>query len=165
VKRSEKDKPRAECAYTHSLNNLIDQPDARHDLLHVFTSHETVEIFLGVVGERFGTSLTLLDGAFATNANLRTTVTLHLLERVATRTDQESEEVDLGELLHRDVDLLLRPERALLLVVLDRRPEVWVVLHGPVDEAHTLILELLPVAHLARVGTTTMCIVCRWRGL
>jgi hypothetical protein len=118
-----------------------------------------MEFFLGIIGEGFGPCLALLDGALSANTNLRPGLTLHLFERVTTRANQKTEEIDLRELLDRDIDLFLRTLRAFLLVVLDGRAKVGVVLHGLVDELDALVLQLLAVANLTGVRTTTMPIV------
>lgn len=52
---------------------------------------ETVQVFFlvaGVSGVR--TTLSFLDGAFATDSNLGTRLVLHLLQRVATGADEQS---------------------------------------------------------------------------
>jgi hypothetical protein len=144
---------------TYRLDDLVDQVDTGPDLLHIFASDKTMEFFLGIVGEGFGPCLALLDGALSADTDLRPGFTLHLFERVTTRANQKTEEIDLRELLDRDVDLFLRPLRAFLLVVFDRRAEVGVVLHSLVDELDALVLQLLTVANLTGVRTTTMPIV------
>ena len=60
--------------------------------------------------------LAFLDTTLAANANLRTAIPLHLLQTVAAGADEQTEEIDLRKLFDRDVDLLRRTLRTLLLV-------------------------------------------------
>jgi len=92
-----------------------------------------MEIFLGVLGVLIRPGLPLFDAALPSDANLGAAISLHLLQTVTARTDEQTEEVDLGELLDGDVDLLRWAVRTFLLLVLDGRSEVGVVLHGAVD--------------------------------
>ena len=121
-----------------------------------------MQVFLRVVCEAVRPAFAFLDTTFTANTNLGTTLTFHLLQAVTARANEQAEEVDLGELFDRDINLLLRTAGALLLVVFDGRAEVRVGLERLIDEADALILELLAVANLTSVGTATMRII-RWR--
>ena len=155
---------RAKKNTTHRFNNFVDQLNACSDFVVRVSSNETMKIFLGILGVLFWSGLALLDTALATNADLRSTIALHLLQTVATWTDEETEKVYLGELLNRDIDLLGGALRSLHLVVFDWGTEVGVVLHGTVDETDTLVFEFLTVSDLARVGTATVGVIRGRRG-
>lgn len=148
---------------THRFDDFVDQPDTKSDLFLRVSSNETVEIFFSILGVLFRSGLALLNATLPPNADLRATVSLHLLQTVPTRADQQSEEIDLGKLLHRNVDLLGGALRSLHLMVLDWRTEIGVVLHGAVDQPDTFLLQLLAVTDLASVSTTTMSIIRRGR--
>lgn len=122
-----------------------------------------MQILLGVVTQVLRSSLPLLDTSLPSNRDLRSTLPLHLLLRVSTRSEEESEEVDLWELLDGDVDLVLRFGVPLLSVVLVWRSEGWVELEGPVDELDSFVLELATVSDLSSVGSSTVSIVGRGR--
>ena len=122
-----------------------------------------MKIFLGIFGVLFWSSFSFLNATLATNADLGSALPLHLLQAVTTGTDEETEEIDLRELLDRDINLFRRTLRPLHLVVFNRGTEVRVVFHGTVDESDALFFKLLAIADLASVGTTTVGIV-RWRG-
>ena len=149
---------------TYRLNDLVDQSDASSDFLLRVSSYKTVKIFLGIFGVLFWSSFSFLNATLATNADLGSALPLHLLQAVTTGTDKETEEIDLRELLDRDVNLFRRTLRPLHLVVFDRGTEVRVVFHGTVDESDALFFELLAIADLASVSTTTMSIIRRGRG-
>ena len=92
-----------------------------------------MEIFLGVLGVLIRPGLPLFDATLPSNTNLSATVSLHLLQTVTARTDEQAEEVNLRELLDGNVDLLRRAVRTFLLLVFDGGSEVRVVLHSTVD--------------------------------
>ena len=92
-----------------------------------------MEIFLRVLGVLIRPGLPLLDATLSSDANLGATVSLHLLQTVTARTNEQTEEIDLWEFLDRDVDLLRRTVGAFLLLVFDGGSEVGIVLHGTVD--------------------------------
>lgn len=59
------------------------------DLVFGVGHDEAMQVFLLVAGvSSVRSTLTLLDGAFAANRNLGARLGFHLLERVATRTNQ-----------------------------------------------------------------------------
>ena len=92
-----------------------------------------MEIFLGVLGVLIRPGLPLFNATLPSDTNLGAAVSLHLLQTVTARTDEQAEEVDLRELLDGNVDLLRRAVRTLLLLVFDGGSEVRVVLHSTVD--------------------------------
>jgi len=91
---------------THGFDNPVDQPHAGNNLFLSVSCNKTMEIFLGILGVLIRPGLPLLDAALPSDANLGAAVSLHLLQTVTARTDKQAEEVDLGELLNGDVDLL-----------------------------------------------------------
>lgn len=123
-----------------------------------------MKIFLGILSVLFWSGLSFLNTPLASDTNLRTTVSLHLLKTVTAGTDKETKEVDLWELLDGNVHLLGGALGTLLLVIFDRRTEVGVVLHGTIDKADAFIFELLTVANLPGVSPSTMGIISRRRG-
>lgn len=145
-------------------DDMVDEIDAGLNFLLSVGRDEAVKVVIGVVGVGLGPALAILDGALATNRYLGARLSLHLFERVSTRTDEESEELDLRELLNGDVDLVLRPVVALLGVIFGRRAVIRVELHGLIDESDALVLEFAAVSDLARVGTSSMGVVSRRRG-
>ena len=118
-----------------------------------------MEIFFSILGVLLWSGFALLDTTLSSNADLGTALSLHFLQTVTTRTDEETEEVDLGKLLNGDVDLLRRTLRPLHLMILDGGPEVGVILHSTIHKPDALLLEFLPVANLAGVSTATVCII------
>ena len=119
--------------WTHSFNNPVDQPHAGNDLFLSVSCNKTMEILLGVLGVLIRPGLPLFDATLPSNTNLSATVSLHLLQTVTARTDEQAEEVNLRELLDGNVDLLRRAVRTFLLLVFDGGSEVRVVLHSTVD--------------------------------
>lgn len=148
---------------THRFDDPVDQPDTSLNFRHIFTRDQAVEVLFRIVSKCLRSGFPFFDASLATNTNFGTTFPFHFLQTVATRSNEETKEVNLRELFDWDVDLLLRTLRPLLLVVLHRRTEVGVILHGFVDELDALVLKLLPVTNLPSVGTTTMSIVRGWR--
>lgn len=75
--------------YTHGLDDVVDELLRFVDLLFSIGHDQTVKIFFLVAGvSGVGAAFALLDGAFTTDGNLRLRLSLHLLQRVATRTDK-----------------------------------------------------------------------------
>ena len=153
------------CGYTtYRLDNLVNEVDTRADLLVRVGDDKTMQVLLRIVRKRIRTGLPLFDTALPTNTNLRTTLPLHLLQTIPTWTNQQTNEVNLRELLDRDINFFRRTLRPLHLVVFDRGTEVRVVFHGTVDESDALFFELLAIADRASVSTTTMSIIRKGRG-
>ena len=148
---------------TYRLDNLVNHLHTCCNLLWRVSSYQTVEVFFGVLCVLLGSSFTLLDTALATNADLGAAVSLHLLQTVTARSNEQTEEVNLRELFDGNVDLLGRTLGALLLVILDRGTEVRIVLHCTVDKPDTLVFQLLAVADFTGVGTATVSIIGRGR--
>ena len=123
-----------------------------------------MKIFLGILSVLFWSGLPFFDTPFAPDANLGTAVPLHLLETVTTRTDKETKEVDLRELLDGNVHFLGGTLGSFLLMILNGRTEVRVVFHGTVDKANALIFQLLTITNFPRVCPSTMRIIGRGRG-
>ena len=92
-----------------------------------------MEILFRVFGVLIRPGLPFFNAALPSNTNLGTAVSLHLLQAVTARTDEQTEEVDLGELLDGDIDFLRRTVRTFLLLVFDGGSEVRIILHGTVD--------------------------------
>jgi hypothetical protein len=151
---------------TDRLDNRVDELDAVLNNLLRLAGDQAVKLVVLVLLAVTGTTLPLLNRTLSTNRDPRSRLTLHLLKRVTTRTNEQSEEVDLGELLDGDVDLVRGSTGRLTLrhEVLGRRTERRVELHLPVDEAHPLIFETLAVAHFAGVGAASVGVVGRRRG-
>lgn len=118
-----------------------------------------MKVLVSIIRRVLGTSLALLDATLASNADLGSTLALHLLERVASRSNEETEKVDLREFLDRNVDFVLRTGVALCGMVVSWRLEGRVELEGLVDEFESLFLELLAVSNFTRVCSATVSIV------
>jgi len=145
---------------THRFNDFVDHSNTGCYLVFRVSNDKTVEVFLGVVSELVGARLALLHATLASNADFSPAIALHFLQAVASRADEQTEEVDLRELFDRNVNLLRGTLGALLLVVFNGRPEVRVIFHCPVDETDALVLELFAVTDFSSVGSTTMRIIC-----
>ena len=118
---------------THGFDNPVDQPHAGNNLFLSVSCNKTMEIFLRVLGILIRPGLSLFNAALPSDANLGAAISLHLLQTVTARTDKQAEEVDLGELLDGDVDLLRWAVRTFLLLVFDGGSEVGIILHGAVN--------------------------------
>jgi hypothetical protein len=94
-----------------------------------------MQILVLVARKRLWTTLALLHTALSTDRNLGATLPFHLLERITSRSDEQTEKVNLGELFYGDIDLFLGAARAFLHQILWWGPEVGICLHGPFDEA------------------------------
>jgi hypothetical protein len=124
-----------------------------------------MEIFFGIVCVLIWASFSFLHASLATDADFCPTLTFHLLQTIATRSDEQAKEINLWELLNRDVDFVGWPLGALLLVILHGRPEVGVVFHGTINKFNALVFELFAVTNFTGVSPTSMCIVGGgWRG-
>ncbi len=81
--------PSRETRITYRLDDVVDQ---LLGLVHLFLGvghDETVQVLFLVTGvRRIGAPLALLDGAFAADRNLGAGFCFHLLERVATGSDE-----------------------------------------------------------------------------
>ena len=91
---------------THSFDNLVNHFHAGCDLVLSVSCNKTMEIFFRVFSVLIRPGLPLFDASLASDANLGATVPLHLLQTVTARADKQAEEVDLGEFLDGNVDLL-----------------------------------------------------------
>ena len=148
---------------TYRLDDSVDHFDTSCNLVLTISNDQAMQILFRIVGELVRASFTLLDTPFATNANLGPALPLHLLQTVATGTYKQTEEVDFGKLLDRDVDLLRRSLRSLLLVVLDGRAVVRIVLHRLLHQTDALFFELFTIANFSSVGSATLGIIGRGR--
>jgi len=92
-----------------------------------------MEILLRVFSVLVRSGLPFFNAALPSNADLGAAISLHLLQAVTAGTDEQTEEVDLGEFLDGDIDLLRRAVRTFLLLIFDRGSEVGIILHGTVD--------------------------------
>lgn len=123
---------------THNFNDRIDQLDTFAYFVLSIGDDETVQVFVVVVRRAphaIRSTLSLLDRTFASNRDLGARLPLHLLQRVATRTDEETEEVNLGELFDGNEHLFLRSTAHLAGVeVVLRRPEHGIVSHCLFDQ-------------------------------
>jgi len=122
-----------------------------------------MQVFFSIIGVLIWSRFTLLDTAFATDADLSTALPFHLLQRVATRSYQKSEEIDLWKLFDGNIHLVRRTLRTLLLMVLDRRAEIGIIFHGTIHETDALIFKLLAITDFSSVRATSMAIVSRGR--
>jgi hypothetical protein len=121
-----------------------------------------MKVFLRVVSILIRSSLSFLDTSFPTDADFGTTFPLHFLQAITTGTNKQTEEINLGEFFNGNVNLFGRTLIALLLMIFNGRPEIGVILHSSIDKSYAFIFELLAIANLASIGTTTLTIV-RWR--
>ena len=90
----------------YRFDDLIDQFNTSGDFVVGVSGNETMKIFFSIFGVLIWSGLAFLDTAFASDADLCAAIPLHLLQTITTRTDKQTEEIDLRELLDRDVDLL-----------------------------------------------------------
>jgi hypothetical protein len=148
---------------THRLDDLVDQFDTRLDLELVVAGDKTMKLVLFVLWEPALPAFAILDGAFTSDRDLCARLPLHPLERVATWAHEQTEKVDLGELLDGDVHFVLRFLASATIRHVGRGSEVGVGLHGPVDETGALFLELLPVPDVEGVGPSTVSVIVRRR--
>jgi len=123
-----------------------------------------MQLILSIVSDVLRSTLPLFHTSLPSNRDLRSTLPLHRLERVSTRSNQKSEEVDLGELLDGDVDLVLRLGVPLLNVVLVGRSEGGIEFESFVDELDSFVLEFATVSDFSGVGSSTVSVVGRRRG-
>ena len=133
------------------------------DFLLRFGQDEAVQVFLGIFSELIWTSLALFNAPFSSDTDFCTTLFLHILQAITTRAHEKTEEVDLGELFNGNVYLFRWTLRALLLMVLNWRAEIWVIFHGAINKANAFILQLLPISNLTSVGASPVGIVSGWR--
>jgi hypothetical protein len=122
-----------------------------------------MEIFFGIICVLIGPRLPFLDTALSPDADFCSALSLHLLQTVPTRANEQPKEVDFGEFLDGNVDLFRRTLGALLLLIFDRRTEVGIILQGFVDESDALIFKLLAVAYFTSVGPSTVSVIGGWR--
>ena len=148
---------------THGFDNPVDQFHAGGNLILSVSCNKTMEIFFRVFGVLIRPSLPLLDASLSSDAYLGATVPLHLLQTVTAGTDQQAEEVNLGEFFDRDVDLLRRAVGTFLLLIFDGGSEVGIILHSTINQFDTLFFELFAVADLPSVCPATVIVVSgRW---
>jgi hypothetical protein len=122
-----------------------------------------MQVLFGILSVLIWTSLAFLNASLPTDADFCTTLFLHLLQAIATGSDKKSKKVDLGELFDWDVYLFRWTLGALLLVVLNRGTEVWVILHRTINEADAFVLQFLPITDLAGVSAPPVGIIRGWR--
>jgi hypothetical protein len=125
---------------THGLDDSVDQPDTLNNFLVRIGQNKAMQVLLGILSILIWTSLAFLNASLSADADFCTTLFLHLLQAVATRPHEKSKKVDLGKLLDWNIHLLGWTLRALLLVVLNRRAEIWVILHCAVNKADAFVL-------------------------
>lgn len=100
-----------------SFYNLVDQGDTSLDLALIVGGDQTVQFILLILGEVTGPSLTLLDASLTPDADFGTAFPFHLFERITTRTNEQTEKVDLREFFDRNVDFVLRSRTSFMLEV------------------------------------------------
>lgn len=82
---------------TYSFDDIVDQLLCLIDLVFGVGHDQTVKVFLLVTGMScVRSAFSFFHGAFATNGNLGTGLAFHLLEGIATRTDEETDFVERG---------------------------------------------------------------------
>ena len=124
-----------------------------------------MEIFLSIVCVLIWAGFPFLHTSLAADTDFCPTLTFHLLQAIATRPDEQAKEIDLWELLNRDIDFVGWPLGTLLLVILHGRPEVGVIFHGAINKFNALVFELFAVTNFTGVSPTSMCIIRRgWGG-
>ena len=146
----------------YRFNNPIDHPDTGRDLLFRLSNDEAVKVFFSTIGVLVWTGFSFLNATLATNADLCSTFTLHLLQAVTAWSNQKSEKVDLRELFYRDVNLLGASLGTFLLKILDGWAEIRVVLHCFVNQLDKFIFEFLAVTNLASIRPATVAIIRGW---
>lgn len=106
-------------------------------------------------------TLARLHRSLATNRNLGTGLSFHLLLCVATWANDETDKVVLGMLLHRNINLL--GEFLGFGTVVCRWLERWVHDHGTFNECILLADQFLFQANFTSVGTLARIVICGWR--
>jgi hypothetical protein len=101
---------------------------------------KAMQILLGVLSELIWTSLAFLDASLPSDTDFCTALFLHLLQAIATGPDKKPKKVDLGELFDWNVYFFRWALRTLLLMVLNRRTEIWIILHRAINKADAFIL-------------------------
>jgi hypothetical protein len=80
---------RENCALkTYCLYNLVDKLNASSNLLFSVSKDKAMKIFFSIIGELVRSSFPLFDTSLSSNADLRTAVSLHFLQAIATGTDK-----------------------------------------------------------------------------
>jgi len=72
---------------THRRDDSVNQVHTSSNLLRIVGRHQAMQILLSVVTQVLGSSLPLLHTSLPSNRDLRSTLLLHLLLRVSTRTE------------------------------------------------------------------------------
>src|SRR6266436_1854082 len=147
---------------TNSLDNSVNQPDTQSNFFLRIGQDKAMQVLFSILGELIWTSLAFFNASLSADTDFRATLFLHLLQAVTTGTHEQPKEVDLWELLDWNVYLFRWTLRTLLLMVLDRGTEIWVILHCAIDKANAFVLQLLPVADLTGVGAPPVGVI-RWR--
>jgi hypothetical protein len=121
-----------------------------------------MKIFFRIVSISVGPAFTLLHAPFTTDADFSAAILFHLFQAVTARTYEQSEKVDLGEFLDGNIDLVLRTEGSLLLVILYGRSEVRINSECLFNKANALFFEFFLVAYFTCVGPATVAVISRW---
>lgn len=110
------------------------------DFLIGIGQDKAMQILLCILSVLVWTSLAFFDASLSADTNFCTTLFFHLLQAIAPGSDKKPKKVDLGEFFDWDVYLFRWTLRALLLMVLNRGTEIWVVLHRAINKADALVL-------------------------
>jgi hypothetical protein len=145
------------------FDNPVDHFDASRHFLFTFTENKAMKVFFGIICILIGSSFSLFDTPFPSDADLGTTFPLHFLQAITTGTNEQTEEINLGEFFDRNVNLFRWTLITLLLVIFNGRAEIRIIFHGSIDKSDAFIFELFAIANLASISTTTLTIVSRRR--
>jgi len=125
---------------TYCLDNSVDQPDTGNNFFLRIGQDKAMQVLFSILGVLIWTSFAFFNASLSADTDFCTTLFLHLLQAVATGTHEQPKEVDLWELLDWNVYLFRRTLRTLLLMVLDRGTEIWVILHCAINKANAFVL-------------------------
>lgn len=142
------------------LDDFVNEPDAGLDFGLFISRDDTMHVLFFSI---FFVAFALLDTTLATDRDLGTTFTLHLLETVAARSNEKAKEIDLRKLSQRQVNLFHRLSVALAGVILCRWLIVGIELELSFDELNALFLELFAISDFSRISPPTLSIIRRRR--
>lgn len=146
------------------FDDSVDQSDTGLDFSLVIRHDQTMQLIILVRCPSVGSLLSILDTSLSSDRDLGTTLPLHALQRVTTRSNKKTKEVDFGEFFDGNIDLVLGSTELSSAKDIGRRSEVGISFHRSVDQLQSLFLQLLPVSKFTGICTSTISIVHGSRG-